>query len=245
MNQQEMETVISSIDQSNWIRRRLSQKDQIAEALQVVELVVRDRTELAATAIDPQLLESFEQRVSIWTHASNRALLSKKVKHPARIEWKNTMPKQRLFRDELLETIAYAVRANAESVARVTSAIKGYGHFDRCLDFTVLGALIGQYREELRAINFDFDIETECARRYEYLSHLCSTMRMNPIYVQEMATYEKQAFTYMMIALQEIRNAGLYAFRHDPKKREQYKSGYYKVISKQRWSEKPNSHEEV
>ena len=119
-----------------------------------------------------------------------------------------------VVRRDLFDSSLYALRNNDDALAIVARIQEGEGVADMCQDLKDLAALTEKYRAEFDRIDFDVEIAKRArALATEVLTgHAAATTKKVSI---EMKEIRDRAFTHLNDAVDEVRAAGLFAFRRD------------------------------
>ncbi len=204
----------------------------VGEAVQEAENLVawceEDKAELTKAGLDWQLVEDLPLRAGACRYAQSIWARESQNQEEAEKEWKDKSPAAFDLRDKLVHHFTFAFRKAPELLSKVQIIREGYSRADMLQDLSDLNVLGKDNIELLKQIGFDFKLLTEAATQADDLSVVLAKANGEAGDDAGAKDVRDKAYTYMKMAVDEIRATGQYVFWRDEDRRKGYVSAYFK-----------------
>ncbi len=200
----------------------------LQEAENLYHWCQEDWAELAAKALDWNLVEDIPVRSGALREAQSRWITTRFSHEEAERLWRERSPLAYDLRDEHLHTFRFAYRKRPDVLGRVNEIARGSGHADMIQDLNDLSVLGKAHAEELEAIKFKMAILDEAAGMADELSDLLGAATTERADSSAAKKLRDQAFTYLKGAVDEVRVFGQYVFWRDDERSRGYRSEYFR-----------------
>ena len=222
----------SAIPEDKMKTPNMTRNDVIGEAEELKIVALEDKEVLVKASCQVEYIETLDERIGAFSHASSIWENSEFVKSEAKIKWIEDEKLSYDFKAELLHDLGHALRGNPDQLKYLKKITKGHGKRDLVMDLKD-GAVLGRNNKEaLEAIGFDLNRLDEAEAMHDKLSNLLSESNMSPGVLEELKTLAYQAYTYLQEASSEIRENGQHVFWKDEERLELYKSDHYQNLRK-------------
>ncbi|WP_321288176.1 hypothetical protein [uncultured Sunxiuqinia sp.] len=144
----------------------------------------------------------------------------------AQREWAVQSPLAYDLRNDLLQSLRFAYRKDESLLSRVSAITDGTGHADMIQDLNDIAVLGRENPDPLTAIGFDLASLDEAATRADELADLLAEANGDKADFNESKVIRDKAYTHLKVLVDEIREAGKYAFRNDKNRLKGYSSQY-------------------
>jgi hypothetical protein len=128
--------------------------------------------------------------------------------------------------------LRFAYRKDESLLSRVRAITDGNGHADMIQDLNDIAVLGRENPNPLTAIGFDLSQFDLAATRADELADLLAEANGDKADPNSSKIIRNQAYTYLKTLVDEIREAGKYAFRNDPNRLKGYASAYWRKQGK-------------
>jgi hypothetical protein len=202
-------------------------EEAVAEGNRVTTLVKEDRERLSKTGIDLIYLDTIEGRAGAFAWSAAQQVTYVNTQESAAKKWAETKPVAEKVRKQLLKDLTRAGRKDENLTKTVLKIKAGSGNLDRVVDFLSMHRAGKDNMDLLRAINADLSLVDKSAELYSFLSVVYSEMTTDP---EEMAKAQLifcKAWIYLKEAIDEIYEAGQYAFDEEDPRHNLYYSDYH------------------
>jgi hypothetical protein len=142
-------------------------------------------------------------------------------------EWNARKPEGVEVRRVLIRSFLYAFRNSPELLKSVQQIIDGKGNRDLLIDILSCSKLGKSNIGLLNAINSDITLIDRAAQLYTELSDIFARMTVDPAKHKKAESIYNKAWTYLKEALDEIYQAGRYAFDETDERHGLFYSDYY------------------
>jgi hypothetical protein len=203
----------------------------VGEAVQESENLfawsMMDQVQLTKSGLDLTLIEDLPLRAGAVRYAQSIWARESQTQEEAEKEWKEKAPEAFDFRDQLLHHFTFAYRKFPELLAKVQTIRDGNSNADMLQDHSDLNVLGKENPEPLTKIGFDITDLDKAAEVADELSAVLALANGEDGDVDAKELRDK-AFTFMKIAVDEIRATGQYAFWRDEDRKKGYGSRYFR-----------------
>lgn len=223
----ELFPAISSIPDEKTITNSMPNDETAAEAERVGALVKQFNAILRNTGIQAEYLDTLAKRIGafVWSAAVVESLVATET--TATTEWNARKPEGVEIRRVLIRTFQYAFRNNQELLESVQLIIEGKGNRDLLLDILSCSKLGKSNIDLLTKVNADVTLLEKAATLYTELSDIFARMTIDPAAQKKAASIYNKAWTYLKEALDEIYEAGRFAFDESDGRHGLFYSDYY------------------
>jgi hypothetical protein len=208
----------------------------VGEAVQEAENIFAwckdDHALLTKAGLDWALVEDLPLRAGACRYAQSIWARESQTQEEAQKEWKEKSPEAFDFRDRLLHDFTFAYRKLPDLSAKVQTIREGNSNADMLQDFSDMNVLGKENLEPLTKIGFDI---TDLDRAAEVADELSAVLALaNGEYGDDVDAKElrDKAYTYMKMAMDEIRSTGQYVFWRDDDRKKGYVSRYKRKTRK-------------
>ena len=222
----------TTIPTSSLLTPKMSRDDTIGEAEELKIVALEDKDVLVQAGCPAEFIDSLEERIGAYAHASSIWENSEFEKSESKKLWIEKEGPAYDFKYELLHNLRFALRKDADALKYVSKISEGRGKRDLVVDLLDIAVLGKQHSAALDAIGFDAANLDKAKAMHDELSDLLSSANMNPDDLAELKTQSYQAYTYLQEAVSEIREIGQFVFWKDPVRLDLYKSDYYQGVGK-------------
>ncbi|MBI3071760.1 MAG: hypothetical protein HYY84_06480 [Deltaproteobacteria bacterium] len=187
------------------------------EAFDLAETAERYRPQLIAAGLEERFVDSLSARANAlraaqtaWTHARDAA---------TPVEYLALVDQATVLRRDFVATAGYALRKHERALETLARIQEGEGVADLCQDLTDLAQLAESHRDDFARTDFDAAQIVKARKVADAVTKLHATVAAdraeNRSASSEAKDLRDRAATYLDEAVDEVRSAGLYAFRND------------------------------
>lgn len=198
----------------------------LQEAEDLYDVAKQDKDLLVARGLPEELITQLNQRAGALREAETHWYKSQKDKTNIESEWKEKSPLAYELRSDLIDEFEYAFHGNDRLLARVNDVKKGYGAPDMIQDLNNLSGLGKDHTDLLEAKNMDLTLLDVAAQTSDAMADLLAKVNGLAIQGGELIEMRNKAFWYLEQAMREVRRAGKFVFRKDPKHIQYYYQHY-------------------
>lgn len=198
----------------------------LQEATDLYEWCLPDKPKLIKADLDETILDSLPLRTALCREAQAKWSVQQKMKQEAAKAWKEQSPAGFELRDQLLCDFRYAFRKLPDLLKSVAAIDAGSSNADMIQDLADLSVLGKKNSEPLTKINFDM---SQLDTAYTFSATLASLLaQVNGEKKNDNATlvFRNRTYSYLRMAVDEIRDCGKYLFRKDETRLIGYKSAH-------------------
>ncbi len=206
----------------------------VGEAVQEAENVVTwckdDKAKLIKAGLDWQLVADLPLRAGACRYAQSIWAKESQSMEEAEKEWKEKSPAAFDLRDRIVHHLTFAFRKAPDLLSKVQIIREGGSNSDMLQDLSD-GSLLGKDNVELlKAIGFDLKLLDEAATLADDLSVVLANANGESGNDANAKEVRDKAYTYMKMAVDEIRATGQYEFWRDEDRKKGYVSRYLKRV---------------
>jgi len=227
---EKLEAIKSIPDDQVTSPKNIPVDNYLQEAEYLYHWVMEDKDELCARGLDWNLVEDLPVRAGALREAQARWITVRFSHADAETEWLKRSPDAYDLRNEMIHDFRFAYRKDPYLLGRVREIDEGTGHADMIQDLTSLSILGMNNPEPLKAINFDLSVLDEAAQASGDMADLLGAANAERLGCNEVVKLRNLAYTYLKLAVDEIRNCGQYIFWKDEKRLTGYGSSYLRRV---------------
>jgi hypothetical protein len=200
----------------------------VQEAEDLYHWCLGDRDELTRVGLDWNLALSLPIRAGACREAQSLWNKERNTREEAEQAWKNEAPAAFDLRDQLLHEFRFAFRKSDGLLKRVDEIAQGDTNADMVQDLNDL-SIVGKANPGLLTpINFDLTRLDTAANLSDRMGDLLGATNGERKEVSEAIQIRDKAYTYLKLAVDEIRECGKFAFWRNPDRLKGYNSEYWK-----------------
>ncbi len=173
-----------------------------------------------------QHAEDIPVRAGALRHVQSLWISERYGREEAQKNWKEAAPKAYQLRDDLLDDFRYAFRKRSDLINRVRAIAEGHSHADMIQDLSDLSVLGKNNADELTAARFDLGKLNIAAAQSDAMAELLAKANGATQENSEKKHLRDKAYTHLKEAIDEVRDAGKYVFRHHPERYKGYLNHY-------------------
>ena len=185
----------------------------------------QDHVRLVARGLDPGLHESLQMRIGALRHAQSLWKATWRVKENAQKQWAEQSPAGYELCDNLGHEFLFAYRDTPDLLSKVREINEGSGSADLVQDLSNFEVLGRKFPAPLEATGFDFSMLDTAAEMATRLSDLLAASRGEKGDKTAKQNRDK-TFTYLKLAVDEIRKYGKFVCWQEPERLKGYSSEY-------------------
>ncbi|MBN1577355.1 MAG: hypothetical protein JW913_12425 [Chitinispirillaceae bacterium] len=198
-----------------------------------IHCFMRDDRELfTGGGFDWRLVDELPERIGYLRNAEAAWWKAKFAPSPVKMEFERRQALAVEARGKLLRDLEFACRGDADALRRIREIKKGSGQSDFNMDLFDIGNLAQDKNAALVAIGSDprlVDDIRECAEKLPGLYAQCHVEKAAE---EEKRSRRDRAYTFLAMAMEEIRRCARYVLRDDPKRLKGYASEYFRKSSR-------------
>jgi hypothetical protein len=198
----------------------------IQESENLYKWSLRDKPFLLAFGLSEAIIETILVRAGAFREAQANWIENRDSHREAEEEWANKVEGAYDFRDLLLHTFRYAFRNNEKLLARVSAIAEDYGDSDMIQDLNNLAVLGEKNKKQLIAINFELGQLETAATHSDTLATLLAAANDEKGIDKEVKIIRDRAYTYLKLAVDEVKNCGRFVFWKKPERLKGYHNKY-------------------
>ncbi|MFW6245036.1 MAG: hypothetical protein ACOC36_04030, partial [Fibrobacterota bacterium] len=169
----------------------------------------------------PRRIENLRDREANWWKARFGPT-------PSQHEYLRVRAMAERAREELMRDFRFLARTDDDILYAVENIEKGNGELDTIMDVNSLSELAIREKDKLRAIGSDpryFDDIIYCAQIYP---DLLVAFELEQTQSDHQQTVRNKAYTFLLVAVEEIRRCASHVFWNDKKHLKGYQSEYFR-----------------
>ena len=210
----------------------------VGEAVQEAENLVPwckdDKAKLTKAGLDWLLVEDLPVRAGACRYAQSIWAKESQSQEEAEKEWKDKSPAAFDLRDRVVHHLTFAFRKESELLSKVQIIREGYSNADMLQDLSDENLLGKDNIELLKKVGVDTKLLDEAATQADELSVVLAKANGEAGDDSGAKEVRDKAYTYMKMAVDEIRATGQYVFWRDEDRKKGYVSAYKKRGRKKR-----------
>jgi hypothetical protein len=195
-------------------------------------IVNRDSKELLAVGTDPEFVSTFGARAGALIYAIAMVNAIVNESENAQEQWRTKKPVAVKVREELILGLAWALRGIQKAIDALNKIKEGSGNSDLIGDLLALYILASQYKDLLKKYGIKDELVEQAKMLNAELNYILAHCKVDPDEYKLRVELVNRAWTHIKKPLEEIYQAGNFAFFNDPEKAQQYSNEYYKELGK-------------
>jgi len=211
----------------------------VQEAENLYHWSLDDQAALTAAGLSADFITSLPVRAGACREAQSLWIKERNTYQKAEKDWNELAPATFDLRDQMVHSFRYAFRNQDGLLGRVEEIALGDTNSDMVQDLNDLSALGKANIDLLRAIGFDLALLDKAALVSDQMGDLLGATNGERESDSEAMIIRDKAFTYLKLAMEEIRECGKYVFWRKPDRFDGYTSDYWK--RKHASAEKPTA----
>ena len=204
----------------------------VGEAVQEAENLVPwckdDKAKLTKAGLDWLLVEDLAQRAGACRYAQSIWAKESQSQEEAEKEWKDKSPAAFDLRNKLVHHFTFGFRKSLDLVRKVQIIREGSSKAEMLQDLSDLSVLGKENLDLLKTIGFDLKLLDDAALQADNLSVVLANANDEAGDDADAKDVRDKAYTFMKLAVDEIRTTGQYLFWRDDDRRKGYVSAYKK-----------------
>lgn len=204
----------------------------LQEAENLSKWALNDVDALSVVGITREMINELPQRAGASREAQSIWNKDYRSQQEAQKEWAKQAPLAYDLRNDLLASMRFAYRKDDALLSRVSAITDGSGHADMIQDLNDIAVLGREFPDPLTAIGFDLSLLETAATGADELADLLAEANGDKADQNESKEIRDRSYTYLKFLVDEIREAGKYVFRKDPKRAKGYTSEYWRKLKK-------------
>ncbi|HCY41081.1 MAG TPA: hypothetical protein DHV48_06955 [Prolixibacteraceae bacterium] len=200
----------------------------VQEAENLFHWCLDDMQELTRVGLLWDVVISLPARSGACREAQSLWIKERNTSQEAESNWKVEAPAAFDLRDELLHQFRFAFRNNEGLLARVDEIAQGNTNADMVQDLNDLAVLGKANTALLTVIGFDPTLLDRAADVADRMGDLLGATNGERKSVSEAMQLRDKAYTYLKLAVDEIRECGKFVFWRNPDRLKGYISDYHK-----------------
>ncbi|MBI3071381.1 MAG: hypothetical protein HYY84_04555 [Deltaproteobacteria bacterium] len=184
----------------------------VQEALDLADAAHRYRASLLAVGVDAAIIDGLAERAKALSAAQTEWTNTRETGLPATLH--AAVDRATELRRDIVDSALYALRNDDAALDVIARIRDGEGVADLCQDLKDLGVLVERNRAAFDRVDFDFEDVTRARAIADEVQkgHAEATTKKA---LDDKKDLRNRAFTYLDEAVDEVRAAGLFAFRRD------------------------------
>ncbi|WP_321308416.1 hypothetical protein [Marinifilum fragile] len=198
----------------------------LQEAEDLAQWMVKDLEKLAKIGITQAQLDDLQERISALREAQTSWVEDKKSMPAIQDQWNKIAIATESLKQDLIASYRFAFRNHPELLSKVNKMARNKKQVDLVMDTGKL-AMLGEFNSNLlQAIGFDMNKLKQAQQLSEESSDILAELNNFKIDGRETKRFRDQAYTYLKLLMNQLKEGGKYAFRNDPERLKGYKSEY-------------------
>ena len=199
----------------------------VQEAEDLYHLSLGDQNELTRVGLDWNLVLGLPARAGACREAQSLWNKERNTREEAEQAWKNEAPAAFDLHDQLLHEFRFAFRKSDGLLSRVDEIAQGDTNADMVQDLNDLATLGRANGDLLGKVGFDFSLIDTAANLSDRMGDLLGATNGERKEVSEAIQIRDRAYTYLKLAVDEIRECGKFAFWRNPDRLKGYFSEHW------------------
>jgi len=215
--------------------------DFLQESENLYQWCLPDKDQLTNKGLDETLISSLPTRTAICREAQAKWVAEQKAIKDAKKIWQEKWPIAEKLLDQLIADCRYAFRKNPNLTKSVTKIASGKTNAEMIQALSDIAELGSKNIELLTATNFDATKLETAKNSSSELASILAQVNQETNTKKPALIFRDKSYTYLQIAVDEIRNCGKYVFREDENRVKGYFSEYHHKLYQKKKSKKDNN----
>jgi len=225
---------ITAIPQDSVKKPNMPVGEAVQEAENLAAWAKEDKAALSKVGLDWNLVVDLPIRAGACRYAQSIWARESQSKEEAQKEWDAKSPEGFALRDKLLHDYTFAFRKQPDLLKKVQTIRECGSYADMLQDLSDLSVLGKENKALLKAIGMDLRKLAQAALMADDLSVVLANANGEEGDEDNAKEMRDRAYTFMKMAMDEIRATGQYAFWRDADRRKGYVSNYHRRLNKRR-----------
>lgn len=200
----------------------------LQEAYSMFWFAQDDREKLFGAKLDPALYYELPRRIQ---HLRRCEAVWWKARYgltPIEAEYRRVKELGLKTRTELLRHFSHLARHDMDFDKIVENIEQGEGDLEDMFDLRSLNKLCNQYKDKLLEIRVEPQLLEDVAFCTENIFNLYTQRELDDIYEQRKQLTRNKAYTYLLVAVEEVRRCAYHVFWYDKEHLRGYLSEYFR-----------------
>ncbi len=193
------------------------------EANTLSNTATEDKDKLVSAGIDPVYIDGLEIRADVLRFAESKWRTTYKEYSDNRKLWVEKSTEAKYVRKKVLHNLRFIAYNDASLRGKINLVLDGKGNDDLVQDLSDLYLLATNNEEKLLKVGYSKDTTELCGALSDELADILA--KINGKKKSESILMRNRAYTYLKVAVDEVRRYGKFVFWEDERRRAKYKSG--------------------
>ena len=206
----------------------------IQETYNIYSFARHDKELLCAKGMNWDVVEDIPNRIALLRDIEAEWWNVRYGTSPMQEEYNTWIQLAQKTKDELMEALKYAFREDKSQLAVIAKIdkVQGEENLDLTFDINSLVLMADRYKKTLLSVGTDQQVFEDLKACKEKLPDLVSRMGFENVANKLKLLERNRAYTFLVVALDELRNCAHYALRHNRKRLKGYASEYFRKSSR-------------
>lgn len=210
----------------------------VQEALDLQKWALNDKTQLLAVGLDETLFDALKIRSEACREIQSEWAKVFKSTEEAEREWSVRGKAGFELRDRLLQAFRYAFRNRPDLLVNVATIAEGNSNDDMIQDLSDLAILGKANAELLKAIKLPVALLDEANDTAGRLAMMLAGAKASQAATPEQLDLRNRTYTYLKLAVDEVRTCGKYVFHGNDERLRGYRSEFIRKYNNKAQKEK-------
>ncbi|PXY02109.1 hypothetical protein DF185_05545 [Marinifilum breve] len=224
--QMNISEIISNIKKEEILHISIPVDVYLQEAEDLARWMVKDLEELAKIGIAQAHLDDLQARISALREAQTSWVEDKKSMPAIQEKWNKIAKTAESLEQDLIASYRFAFREHPELLDKINKIARKKKQVDLVMDMGKLAMLGESNSSLLETIGFDMSQLKQAQELSEESSDILAQLNNFKIDGKETKRFRDQAYTYLKLLIDQIKEGGKYVFRNHPDRLKGYKSEY-------------------
>ncbi|TVZ41166.1 hypothetical protein P886_0506 [Alteromonadaceae bacterium 2753L.S.0a.02] len=203
----------------------------LQEAENLFHWAKQDFKRLNQAGLSRELLDELPIRVGVLRVAEAHWRAAIGSQRSAERQWSQRSKAAYKLRNELLRSLRYALRHQANAWRPLVSIAGGSGHADMIQDLASLAAMARKHKDALHRVGVSLDIAQQAIDMADQMSALLAQASNEKRTAHPVKVLRDQAYTYLKTVVDEVRECGKFVFHHQAQRLRGYASPHRRSIN--------------
>lgn len=206
----------------------------IQETYNIYTFARHDKKLLCAKGLNWTIVENIPDRITLLRDTEAEWWNVRYGTSPLQEEYNTWIQLAQKTKDELMEALKYAFRENKSqlTVLENIDKVQGDEDLDLTFDLQALARMADRYKNNLISVGTDQQLFKDLKACKEKIPDLVSRIGFEIVTNKMKLSERNRAYTFLLVALDEIRKCAHYALRHNRKRLKGYASEYFRKSSR-------------